>query len=92
MQARIAPGADPSDGRFELVWVGPQPLWALVAGLPSLFRGKRLGFAEYGQVESVRLEAEAGAQVPYHVDGEPAGCLPIDVSLLKKRLRVIAPG
>jgi diacylglycerol kinase family enzyme len=26
------------------------------------------------------------------VDGEPAGCLPIDVSLLKKRLRVIAPG
>jgi len=91
MQARIAPGADPSDGRFDLVWVGPQPLWALASGLPSLFKGKRLHFAEYGQVASLRLEAEGGSAMPYHVDGEPAGDLPIEVSLLKSRLRVIAP-
>ncbi|MGE3273858.1 MAG: diacylglycerol kinase family protein [Vicinamibacterales bacterium] len=69
--AQIAPGARLDDGRLELVVVEDQPLVAIAARIPALFRGTLR--AGRGVVMRAVMEGtiEADAPMAYHVDGEP---------------------
>jgi diacylglycerol kinase (ATP) len=67
----IAPEARLDDGRFELVVVEPQSLWAIVRRLPALFGG-RLRPGSGVTMRSARdVQIDAPGVIPFHVDGEP---------------------
>lgn len=67
----IAPGARLDDGLLELVIVQELSTLAIALRLPSLFRGTLK--PERGvTMRAVReLTVHAGAEIPFHVDGEP---------------------
>ena len=75
---RIAPHADPADGRFDVVFVGSVARRTVAAMLPRLFRG---GHTRHPAVRIERssfleIETEGGAR-PLYADGEPLGKTPV---------------
>jgi diacylglycerol kinase (ATP) len=69
--ALIAPAARLDDGKLDLVVVESQPLWRIVARIPSLFRGT-LAPERGVTMEQISVATiHGGAPIVYHADGEP---------------------
>jgi len=66
----IAPMADNSDGKLELVIVGPVSRLRIMSLLPKLIRGKHMQETELSHVSTTRIRIKASAEVPSHLDGE----------------------
>ena len=66
----IAPMADNSDARFELLIARPVTRRRLLALLPKLVRGAHIGELEISHASVGRVVIEADAPVPAHLDGE----------------------
>jgi YegS/Rv2252/BmrU family lipid kinase len=87
----MAPGADPSDGLLEVVFVEQVSKRRFLANLPKVFKG------EHVEEDSVSVhrarEVEIAADRPFDVyaDGEPITTLPATVRLVRGGLSVIAP-
>jgi YegS/Rv2252/BmrU family lipid kinase len=87
----VAPNADPTDGRFEVICVEDVSKLRFLANLPKVFS------AEHVQLEGVRTfraqEVEVAANRPFDVyaDGEPITQLPASVRLTPGLLRVLVP-
>ena len=87
----MAPGADPSDGLLEVVFVEQVSKRRFLANLPKVFKGEHV---EEDTVNVHRAgEVEIAADRPFDVyaDGEPVTTLPATVRLVRGGLSVIAP-
>ena len=88
---QMAPGADPSDGLLEVVFVEQVSKRRFLANLPKVFKGEHI---EEDTVSVHRArEVEIAADRPFDVyaDGEPITTLPATVRLVRGGLSVIAP-
>ena len=88
---RICPDARTDDGRFDLCFVGDISRLTALRQLPNLYRGTHLRHpaVTIRHARRVRVDGDASARI--HLDGEPAGGLPIEVELKPAALRVAAP-
>ncbi len=78
----IAPMADHSDGRLELLVAAPVTRRRILNLLPKLMRGAHMDEAEISHASVRRLRIEASVPVPSHLDGEvqpPAQTFEIEV-------------
>ena len=66
----IAPMADNSDGRLELLIADPVSRLRILSLLPKLVAGKHLGEREISHASVRRVTIEASEPVPSHLDGE----------------------
>jgi diacylglycerol kinase (ATP) len=85
----IAPHADPSDGRFELVLLGDLSRRELVGLTARVYRGAHLAADGVKVTSGVTVEAEAvhpWASVLVDVDGEQPGKLPLRATLARGAL------
>ena len=85
----IAPHADPSDGRFELVAIGDLSRQEVVGLSNKIYKGAHLAADGVRITCGPRVEAEAlhpWAKVLLDVDGEQPGKLPMKASLHKGAL------
>jgi YegS/Rv2252/BmrU family lipid kinase len=87
----MAPGADPSDGMLEVIFVEQVSKRRFLANLPKVFKG------EHVQEDTVKVlrarEVEVTADRPFDVyaDGEPITTMPVSIRLVRGGLSVIAP-
>jgi diacylglycerol kinase family enzyme len=88
---KIAPWADGADGTLDLCGFarGSLPLGLWYLSNVVLGRHRRLADCLTGRVR--RLKIEADEPVPYQLDGDPAGWLPLDVDVLPGRLALVTP-
>jgi len=70
----------PRAGRARYVWA----MLGLIARLPAALVGAR-------HVRGRRVRLEAEGDVPYQVDGDPAGALPVEVEVLDRKARFLVP-
>ncbi len=85
----IAPQADPSDGRFEVVALGDLTRAEIVGLTAKVYRGAHLSQDGVRVTHGVRIEAEAihpWATVLADVDGEQPGKLPLLATIVKGAL------
>ena len=89
----IAPDAAPDDGRLDLVVIRELSKAALIASLPSLYRGTHLANPAVSVVRASRIEARladpTGPDAPpvwIDVDGEGLGVLPIEIEVMPRRV------
>ncbi|MBI3548856.1 MAG: diacylglycerol kinase family lipid kinase [Elusimicrobia bacterium] len=88
---RIAPGADASDGRLDLVTVGPLSRLQLFRRFPLIYSGKHVG-TEGIELRTVRrLEARADGPAPLNIDGDLVGSLPAAFEILPKAIPFLCP-
>jgi YegS/Rv2252/BmrU family lipid kinase len=85
---QVAPDASPDDGWLDLVVVRKLSRLALMAALPSLYRGTHLSNPAVSVHRVTRIEARAASSgsVPVwiDVDGEGLGVLPLTIELIPK--------
>jgi diacylglycerol kinase (ATP) len=87
----IAPRADGTDGQFDLcMFEGGstlQGLWYLANVV--LRRHERLSDSQCRRAVRVRIESDG--QVPYQLDGDFAGYLPLEIEIVPRRMRLLVP-
>jgi diacylglycerol kinase (ATP) len=90
---RIAPDAQPDDGLLDLCVVGDISRLTAIRELPNLYRGthtRNSAVSMHVVARSVTIEGDSETRV--HLDGEPFGGLPLEVTLHPAALAVSAPG
>jgi diacylglycerol kinase (ATP) len=87
---KIAPGARPDDGLFEVVVIGDVSRWLGLRSLPLLYRGThgRLRQVSFTSAREVRIEADQ--PVGIEADGELAGETPVTFSVVPHALDLLA--
>jgi diacylglycerol kinase family enzyme len=87
----LAPAADGGDGSFDLCALGRGStacgLWYLANVL--LRRHHRLADCCTARVRRVRIESDG--RVPYQLDGDPGGELPLEIEMVPARATFLAP-
>jgi len=87
----VAPHADGSDGLFDVCgfrYGGLLPgLWSLLMVLAR--QHHRIPGCTTCRTKRLRLTSEA--EVPYQLDGDPGGVLPLDLQVLPGRLTLVVP-
>ena len=85
---KIAPDAEPDDGKFDVVVVKPLSRIRFLAKFPSLYKGTHLSHPAVSVFRGKKIEAQPrnGGQAPLDTDGEALGVLPISVELLPKAI------
>ena len=88
---RICPDASISDGLLDLCLAGDIGRLGALRELPGIYRGAHVNhpLVEMTKVRELRIEGEAGTRV--HLDGEPFGMLPVDISVRQAAVAVAAP-
>ena len=90
----IAPNAVGTDGMLDVCTFERGALWGVTRYLWHVARKlhHKLPDAGFHQSRRFRLEPTEGAVIPYQLDGDFAGNLPVDVEVLPSQLRLlIAP-
>jgi diacylglycerol kinase (ATP) len=97
---RIAPMARPDDGLLEVIALETRTRWRLVGSFLTVYSGTHLSEpgVHHFSCRALRLEPldppsrpPRGDVFPLDVDGEALGDVPLDVSLIRRALRVRAP-
>jgi diacylglycerol kinase family enzyme len=88
---QIAPQADGTDGLFDVCMFQNGSLRHVAWYLWHVMRRShlRLADATFTQGRTLRLETSAPDGVPFQVDGDFAGMLPVDVDVLAGQLRLL---
>ncbi len=92
LNLRLAPGADPADGRLDLYVFERPGAWNLLRYLRAALFGRqfRLPDCQHRTVAKVRLTS--AAPVPVQVDGDPGGLLPASFEVVPRALTVVVAG
>jgi diacylglycerol kinase (ATP) len=88
---RICPGADPSDGLFDVTVVGPMSRRELVRTRPRLSDGTHVEHAAVTVHRAARVELSAEG-VNTYADGEPVAPLPAVAECVPGALTVVGTG
>lgn len=87
---RICPGADLTDGLFDVTVVGDFGRAALLRVFPTVYRGTHVDRPEVSVFRASRVEL-AAEEVTGYADGEPLGPLPLTARCVRGAVRVVGP-
>jgi diacylglycerol kinase (ATP) len=88
---KVCPGADPSDGLFDVTVVGPLTRLALVRQRPKLTAGTHIENAAVTVHRAARVELTSPGVTTY-ADGEPVAPLPAVAECVPGALRIVGTG
>jgi diacylglycerol kinase (ATP) len=87
----LAPGANPSDGRLDLIVLGNLGRWEILTRVvPKLGDGSYITQPKISRRQATRVTIASDRLVRADVDGESIGQLPMSIALLPFRLNVAA--
>ncbi len=85
----VCPGAAVDDGLIDVTVIPHLPPLQIVKNLPLLYNGGILSHPDVEAYRVKRLKADSPETVLIEIDGEPAGRLPAEISILPKTMRVL---
>ena len=86
---KIAPSADPTDGRLETVIIGNLGRGELLRWLPTLYSGGHLANPKITAQSARVITLGSTTRLPAHVDGEPLPDAPVRFSVHPGALRLV---
>ncbi|MET9455889.1 diacylglycerol kinase [Streptomyces canus] len=87
---RICPGADLTDGLFDITVVGDCSRTTLLRVFPSVYRGTHVDRPKVTVLRAARVEI-AAEDVTGYADGEPLGPLPLSARCVRGAVSVVGP-
>jgi diacylglycerol kinase (ATP) len=85
----FAPQASGTDGLLDVCTFKEGSLWYGLVYLGGVMLGQHEGMQDFTRVQTRRLRVEAAERVPYQLDGDPGGELPVEISILPRRLTLL---
>ncbi len=89
---KLAPGASPDDGLFDVVLIGDVTKLDFVTTAPKLYNGSHVAHPRIEVVRSSTVTVDAAVPLPLEVEGEPIGTTPARFEVVPAALRVRVPG
>jgi diacylglycerol kinase family enzyme len=86
---RIAPHASGDDGLLDVCTFKEGSFWSGLRYLSGVMLGQHESWDDCVTVRATRLRIESKEPVPYQLDGDPGGFLPIDIEALPERLTLL---
>lgn len=86
---QFAPRASGLDGRLDLCTFREGSLWYGLMYLGGVLLGQQEAMEDYRHLQATELCVEADGRVPYQIDGDPGGELPVHVRVLPGRLTML---
>ncbi len=87
---RICPGADLTDGLFDVTVVGDCSRTTLLRVFPAVYRGRHVDHPKVTVLRAAKVEIAAQGITGY-ADGEPLGPLPLTARCTPAAVRIIGP-
>lgn len=87
----IAPDADGTDGRLDVCTFKEGSLWKGLKYLAGVVMRRHQNWDDCVTLRSPRIRIESDAHVPYQIDGDFGGYLPVDIEVLPQRLTLLVP-
>jgi YegS/Rv2252/BmrU family lipid kinase len=81
----------PDDGLLDVLVFRNQSPWDLLRYLHAIAMGQHADLPDVEYFQTLSLEVRSEGQVPFELDGEMAGFLPVSFSVLREGLRVFTP-
>lgn len=91
MNLPIITDADPEDGRLDLCAFRGGSLFRGLFYLGAVFFGQHRRWTNAHLQTFQRLRIEADGRVPFQLDGDPGGELPVEIEVVPKFLRLLVP-
>jgi diacylglycerol kinase family enzyme len=86
---KFAPQASGLDGRLDLCTFREGSLWYGLLYLGGVMLGQQDAMEDYRHCQATELVIEAEGPVPYQIDGDPGGALPVAIQVLPGRLTML---
>lgn len=87
----FCPQADGTDGCLDLCAFRQGGLLTGLGYLWNLWRGSHQKLRDFRHVRSRRFRLTSPGRVPYQIDGDPGGELPLEIEVLPERLTLLVP-
>ena len=88
---RIAPQADGSDGLLDVCCMRRGHLWPGLWYAAALLARQHRRLADFSARRATRVRISSDGEVPYQLDGDPGGTLPLDIRIVPGRLTLLVP-
>jgi diacylglycerol kinase family enzyme len=88
---QIAPQADATDGMLDVCTFRKGGLWHGLYYAAAVMTGTHQWLTDFAARRTGGLRVTAEAKVPYQLDGDPGGFLPVNISVMPKRLTLVVP-
>jgi diacylglycerol kinase family enzyme len=88
---QIAPQADATDGLLDVCTFRNGGLWYGLYYAAAVMTGTHQLLTDFATRRSGGLRVTADAKVPYQLDGDPGGFLPVNIAVVPKRLTLVVP-
>jgi diacylglycerol kinase family enzyme len=88
---KLMPNADGSDGQLDLCGLRRGSAVGSLALMAAAFFGQQRRLGDWTARKIRRLRIESDSPVPYQLDGDPGGVLPLTIEVLPQRLTMIVP-
>jgi diacylglycerol kinase family enzyme len=87
----IAADANGADGRLDVCAFLGGSVWHALYHLSSVMLGqhRRWGNCVTAQATKIRIDSEG--RVPYQLDGDPGGFLPVEIEVMPRRVSLVVP-
>jgi diacylglycerol kinase (ATP) len=89
---RVAPGAEPDDGLFQVIMIGDVTKLDFLTTSPRLYSGKYVSHRKIEMLTSATVAVDAAEPLPLELEGEPIGTTPVRFAIVPQALRVRVPG
>lgn len=87
----VAEHADIRDGLFDVVIIRARAWYHVISSMARIFFRIKSPFEKVETIRGREVTIRSSRKVKYQLDGDPAGTLPVRVTMLPKALRIIAP-
>ncbi len=88
---RLAPQADGADGLLDICAFRRGSLWHGLRYAAAVVFGRHQAMADCTVRHARRLRVTSEVEVPYQLDGDPGGFLPVEIEVLRDRLTLVVP-
>ncbi len=88
---QIAPEADGSDRLLDVCTFRQGGLWHGLCYTVAVLTGTHRWLTDFAQRRVGRLRVTSDSKVPYQLDGDFGGFLPVEIEVLPKRLTLVVP-
>lgn len=88
---QIAPHSDGSDGLLDVCSLRHGTLWHGLKYVAAILLRQHHRLADWDTQRVHRLRITSDVEVPYQLDGDPGGFLPLDIEVLPGRLTLVVP-
>lgn len=88
---KMAPGADPEDGLFDVLLIGDVSKLDLALTMPKIYRGTHLPHPKVEVLRGASVTVDSAGPLPVELDGEQPGTTPVRFDVVPRALRLRVP-